>query len=137
MPQKITTGVFGSATRDEPVINANADELQRVEDDVSAVQATVGKQAAELQELRVVVMALRQILVEKGASTGAELDDAIEELSRPPPPPPALGNDPYRTAAATPAPEPTVTCIVCNLAVPTSSTVITAKGTVCDSCFDR
>jgi hypothetical protein len=135
MPKKMT-GLFGG--QNERAINANADELETVEDNVSALEATVARQAAELQKLRVLVLALRQILLEKGTFTEQALDDAIEELTAPPsPPPPMLGGDPYRTAAGSPAPEPTVTCARCQLTVPTSSTVITEKGTVCDACFER
>ncbi len=103
---------LGGDLAERKIINANAEALTSVENQLAALHATVERQATEIVELRATIMGLSELLRAKVNFEAEDLErevSAAMSLLRPPPPAPplqplpppspehvAFSTDPYR-----------------------------------------
>ncbi len=130
----------GTEWADRKTINANADQLDIVEDSVISLRAVLQRQTQELLYMRAMFSGLIETLHARQPFVEGELEAAVQrawtELTAPPPTPhPTTADHPYRgEPVAAKAVERTVRCTKCLRQVPASQTTITATGEICDSC---
>ncbi len=111
--------------------------------DGDSLQAQLARQTEHVIQLRALVGALAELLVERQVLYGDELQRRVDakraELLPSPEPAPlahGVGGGPYRGGPAAPGePEPMETCLRCSARVPASDTHITESGVVCDRCW--
>lgn len=93
---------LGGDIAERKIINANAEALTSVENQLEALHAIVERQAKEIVELRATIMGLSELLRAKVNFESEDLDREVSAAMvqlRPPPPPPepvAFSSDPYR-----------------------------------------
>lgn len=96
---------------------------------VALLQRRVTEQRKELEKVRTALSVLCQVLRDTKVLDAQLLDyrleAAMDELE-----------EEDGTGATKPAPQLT-TCSRCEIHIPVTNTVVTASGTVCDSCFAR
>jgi hypothetical protein len=125
----------GPEWADRKAINANAEELELVEGNLTSLRTALQRQTQELLYMRAMFTGLIETLHARQPFAEGELEAAVQrawtELTTPPPPPPPT---PQGGLPKPKAPEHTVTCTKCLRNVPASQTTITANGEICDAC---
>ncbi len=132
---------FDSDYRQRSDINAVRDDAAEARHMVAETSAFLGQRIQELQQqvrdLTVLSSVMARMLIESGAvdekvlryRVEAELEAVIESMK----PKPYLSTAEVQPAEEQPPATPTV-CARCAKTVPAHQTVITAEGTLCDSC---
>ncbi|MBI4952031.1 MAG: hypothetical protein HY908_08355 [Myxococcales bacterium] len=130
-------------------INSLADSAAHLGGQIRRLLAVDQAQSTRIAKLEAVVWALIETLAASGAVPTAELNERISGALAPfapPEPPVPEGPGGYRDAprAAPGAPVPTpprkpppvvdVACVACGRQVPSSETLITADGALCEAC---
>jgi hypothetical protein len=142
--------LFDSEYQQRRDIGKTQDELfyvqlanQGLAEQVTALREALQARTHELVEVHATLVAMADLLMERGALDRAELEkrtrEAFADLTRPrsaPADPRPPGGGPYREMAA-PESSTMVSCVACNTTLPLTSSNLDEDGHLCDPCFAK